>query len=227
MMKTRKPKLVTDGPAFDATGLIHRVKVPAGPGPHPTIVMLHGRLGNEDVMWIFAQALPADWLVVAPRGLVEEEEGYSWHPRLPDEWPCLYDLDKAVTAVTHFIHALPKQYNADPHQIYLMGFSQGAATAYALAMKYPKLIQGVAGLVGFVPEACDAAIQIQALGKLPIFMAVGTEDPRIPYQRSQLCAQTLKEAGADLTYKEYATGHKLNAQGMKDLEQWWTQLSNM
>lgn len=227
MKGTRKPQLVTDGPALDATGLVHRVSVPANDKPYATAVMLHGRFGSEDDMWIFAKTVPAHWLILAPRGLNEESAGYSWHPRLPDEWPCLYELDKAVTAVTHFIHALPKAYNADPQQIYLMGFSQGAATAYALAMKYPKLIRGVAGLVGFVPDACDAAVQIQTLEELPIFMAVGKEDPLIPYPRAQLCAQTLQEAGAHLTYKEYATGHKLNAQGMRDLQQWWTQLDTM
>ncbi len=227
MSTSRKPQLVADGTLHKATGLIHRVRVPAKAGPHKTVVMLHGRFGSEDDMWIFARALPSHWLVLAPRGLHEEADGYSWHPRLPDQWPCLYELEKAVTAVTHFIHALPKAYNANPQQIYLMGFSQGAATAYALVMKYPKLIQGVAGLVGFVPEACDAAVQIQALENLPVFMAVGKDDPLIPYQRSQLCAQTLREAGADLTYNEYATGHKLNAQGMKDLQQWWANFDTM
>ncbi|MCA9935891.1 MAG: dienelactone hydrolase family protein [Ardenticatenaceae bacterium] len=205
----------------DMTGLIHRVRIPDTVGPHPTVVMLHGRFGNEDVMWVFEKVLPPDWLLVAPRGLREDGDGYSWHPRLPDEWPCLYDFDAAVTAVTHFIHTLPKEYNADPRQIYLMGFSQGAAMAYALAMKYPKLVQGVAGLVGFVPEACDAAVQMQALDGLPVFMAVGTEDPLIPYEQSQRCAQTLQKTGADLTYRIYHTGHKLNAQGFQDLQKWW------
>lgn len=172
-------------------------------------------------MWLFAKTVPADWLVIAPRGIHAEESGYSWHPRLPDEWPCLYELDSAVTAVTHFLHALPQLYNANPQQIYLMGFSQGAATAYSLAMKFPRLIRGIAGLVGFVPEACDAAVQVQSLDGLPIFMAVGLHDPLIPYARAQPCAQTLRAAGADLTYHEYATGHKLNAQGIKDLQKWW------
>jgi len=214
-MKT--PQLVQ----ANVTGLTHRVRIPDTVGPHPTVVMLHGRFGNEDVMWVFADTLPSHWLLISPRGLREDGDGYSWHPRLPDEWPCLYDFDEAVTAVTHFIHTLPKEYNADPRQIYLMGFSQGAATAYALAMKYPKLVRGVAGLVGFVPEACDAAVQMQALNELPVFTAVGKEDPLIPYERSQRCAQILRKSGADLTYREYETGHKLNAQGIKDLREWW------
>lgn len=221
-MKTgSKPQLVTEGPAFGATGLVHRVLQPSTAEPRAAVVMLHGRFGNEDVMWLFAQTVPADWLILAPRGLHEDGEGYSWHPRLPDEWPCLDEMERAVTAVTHFIHALPRQYNADPRRIYLMGFSQGAALAYALALKYPRLIQGIAGLVGFVPEACDMAVQTQPLNNLPIFVAVGTKDPLIPYQRAKQCAQTLRQAGANLTYSEYATGHKLNAQGMRDLQVWW------
>lgn len=218
----KKPVLMLDGPEIKATGLVHRVREPQGSAPHVTVVLLHGRSGNEDVMWVFAQMLPADWLLVAPRGLREDPDGgYAWHPRTPDEWPCLYEFEEAVTAVTKFIHALPHQYNADPHHIYLMGFSQGAATAYALAMKYPKLVRGIAGLVGFAPEACDAATQIQALDTLPVFMAVGKADPLIPYVRSQACARTLRSAGANLTYHEYDTGHKLNAQGMRDLQAWW------
>ena len=187
--------------------------------------MLHGRSGDEDAMWVFAQTIPSDWLVIAPRGLKPDPDGgYAWHPRTPDEWPCLYEFGEAVTAVTHFIHALPKQYNADPQRIYLMGFSQGAATAYALAMTYPKLVQGIAGIVGFVPEACDAAVEMRALHDLPIFMAVGQRDPLIPYGRAGTCAQTLRTAGADLTYHEYDTGHKLNIQGIRNLKQWWLAL---
>lgn len=221
-MKTHvKPKLVSDGPAFGTTGLVHRVQQPDMAGPCAAVVMLHGRFGNEDVMWLFAQTVPTDWLMLAPRGLHEDGEGYSWHPRLPDEWPCLYELDHAVTAVTHFIHALPRQYNADPRRIYLMGFSQGAAVAYALALKYPRLVRGIAGLVGFVPEACDTAVQLQSLDNLPIFVAVGRKDPLIPYQRAQRGAQTLRQAGANLAYHEYDTGHKLSARGMKDLQAWW------
>lgn len=221
-----KPTLKHDGPEVNVAGLIHRVREPETTGPHPTVVMLHGRSGTEDVMWVFANALPPNWLAVAPRGLKPDPDGgFAWHPRTPDEWPCLYEFEPAVQAVTRFIHALPQLYDADPRHTYLMGFSQGAATAYALAMTYPKLIRGVAGLVGFAPEACDAAVQIQALDELPIFMAVGLQDPLIPLARAQTCAATLAAAGAALTYREYDTAHRLNAAAMRDLEAWWRVVS--
>jgi phospholipase/carboxylesterase len=220
----KEPRLVDSGSAREQSGLIHRVRRPEVSGPHPTAVMLHGRAGNEDVMWIFAKTIPADWLIVAPRAIESDPEGgYSWRLRQPDEWPTLVQFDEAVTAVTRFIHALPDLYGADPAHIYLMGFSQGAATAYAVAMRHPGLVQGIAGLVGFIPTRCDSALEESPLVDLPIFMAVGKRDPLIPPERAAGCAQTLVMAGSNLEYHEYDTGHKLNATGMADLTAWWSE----
>jgi phospholipase/carboxylesterase len=184
--------------------------------------MLHGRSGDEDVMWIFARALPKDWLIVAPRGIRRDPAGgFDWRPRGIDEWPTLDQFDEAVTAVAGFIRTLPHLYNADPNHIYLMGFSQGAATAYATAIRHPGLVNGIAGLVGFIPTRCDSALENSPLVDLPIFMAVGKRDPLIPTERAAGCAQTLHMAGTNLEYHEYDTGHKLNAAGMLDLKSWW------
>jgi phospholipase/carboxylesterase len=178
-------------------------------------------------MWVFAHTLPADWLVVAPRGIkADAEGGFAWHPRQRDEWPALLMFDEAVGVVSRFVQALPHIYDADPEQVYLMGFSQGAATAYATAMGHPGLVQGIAGLVGFVPVQCDAAVETAVLKGLSIFMAVGIEDPYIPHARTQKCARTLMDAGADLSYHEYETGHRLNAQAVRDLKAWWTERAN-
>jgi phospholipase/carboxylesterase len=215
-------KLVNSASIIQEVGLIHRVYQPTSEGPHPTVVMLHGRAGTEDVMWVFAHTVPENWLLVAPRGIrLDPDGGYDWRPRGKDEWPPLSAFDEAATAVTRFIRALPELYNADPEQIYLMGFSQGAATAYATAIRHPGLVQGIAGLVGFIPGECGKMEETAVLRDLPIFMAVGKQDPTIPYEQSLRCAQTLRKAGAALTYNEYDTGHKLNAQGVRDLKTWW------
>jgi phospholipase/carboxylesterase len=183
--------------------------------------MLHGRSGSEDAMWIFSKVIPDGWIVVAPRGIKPDPGGgYAWHPRKRDEWPPLSMFDAAVASLTHFIRALPELYNADPGQLYLMGFSQGAAVAYAVAMGYPGLVKGIVGLVGFVPVNSYAAEETTAMKDLPIFMAVGVDDPYIPLDRTQSCAETLRKSGALLAYHEYQTGHRLNAKGMRDLEGW-------
>jgi len=223
-MKREGPHLIDSGPALETTGLVHRVLKPAAPGPYPTVVMLHGRSGGEDAMWVFARTLPASWLVVSPRGIKPDPSGgFAWHPRQRDEWPPLAMFEDAVDAISGFIRGLPSTHDADPEQIYLMGFSQGAAAAYATAMGHLGLVRGIAGLVGFVPIQCDAAVETAVLRGLPIFMAVGIEDPYIPHSRAQNCAQTLLDTGADLAYHEYETGHRLNAQGVRDLKAWWAE----
>jgi predicted esterase len=63
------------------------------------------------------------------------------------------------------------------------------------------------------------------LAGLPVFMAVGTEDLRVPIEESQRSADLLRRAGAVLTYEEYPTGHKISTEGMKDLQSWWGELA--
>ena len=219
-MPDEKPILVEDETAV----LPHRVLKPDAPGPHPTVVMIHGYLGSEDVMWIFSQTLPQDWLVVAPRAIVDEGDGrYSWHPRQQDEWPTLDAFDTAVDKLEQFIDELPELYDADPDQIYLMGFSQGAATAFALTIRTPDKVQGIASLVGFMPRQIDEAIETSRLADLPVFMAVGTEDERIPLEIARECGKAVRAAGAYLEYREYETGHKLNGAGMRKLKSWWAE----
>lgn len=219
-MRETKPVFVGD----DTAVLPHRVLQPTTSGPHPIVVMIHGHLGNEEVMWIFAQTLPDNWLVVAPRAIVADGDGrFSWHPRQHDEWPTLSEFDTAVDALLNFIDSLTNAYDADPNQIYLMGFSQGAAAAFATAIREPERVKGIASLVGFMPLGVDEAIEMRRLADVPVFMAVGTEDERIPLNVARECGKAVRAAGAYLEYREYDTGHKLNGEGMRKLKGWWTE----
>jgi phospholipase/carboxylesterase len=177
-------------------------------------------------MWIFRNVTPVHWLKIAPRAIVDEGDGrYSWIHQPYGSWPELPAFDDAVDAVTHFLHALPRVYNADPDQLYLIGFSQGAAVSYATALAHPGIVRAIAGLVGFIPSACGDHSELTALAELPIFMAAGREDEVIPLERTLGCAETLREANVNLSYHEYDTGHKLNRQGFNDLAAWFKTVS--
>lgn len=214
------PTLVQTGPEWYEAGLTYRYQMPDGPGPYPTVVMLHGRQGNEDVMWVFRKVIPRPWLVVAPRALFADKGAFSWQIlEREDKWPELAEYDPAVTALERFIGVLPQLYNADPDRTYLMGFSQGAAVSFATVLRRPRLARGVAGIVGFVPtpeEAIDGR-----LADLPVFMAVGAEDHVVPHAIAMTSADLLRRSGADLEVHEYHTGHKLTAEGMDDLRRWF------
>lgn len=220
----QKPQLIENSSVVTASGLVYRVRLPQGAGPHPTVVMLHGRSGNEDVMWVFARALPAHWLLIAPRAAQPDPRGgYSWDVRIPEDWSSYQSMLAPANAIQRLINALPAAYNADLEQVFLMGFSQGSSVALTTAIDFPGLVQGLALLVGFMPDESEAHLQTRAnpLKDMPIFMALGRDDHLIPANRSYQCANHLIRAGAHLDFRAYDTGHKLNAQGMRDLKKWW------
>lgn len=169
--------------------------------------------------------MPDDWLIVSPRAIefepetAEHETGYSWIEMPETGWPEFDAFDGAVQALADFIIALPDVYNSDPENIVILGFSQGAATALATAIEHPSICKGIAALVGFVPDL-PKHIEGKPLANLPIFMAVGERDERIPLEISQQSLKTLQLAGADPEWNLYQTGHKLNGQGMRDLAAW-------
>lgn len=218
-MSTRQR--IEAGPELAATGLVHELELPATPGPYPTAVMLHGRFGNETVMWVFRRTIPRHWLVVSPRALLADPEGgHSWRIQPYGAWPPLDAFDPAAEALDRFLSALPALYNADPDRTVLMGFSQGAAAAFALAVRRPGLAQGIAGLMGFAPPAEPAEIAGMMAG-LPVFLAGGTRDPLVPAAQSQRTLEWLRLAGAEVEYHAYETGHKMTAEGLRDLQAWW------
>ncbi|MCL4267575.1 MAG: dienelactone hydrolase family protein [Anaerolineae bacterium] len=225
----KSPQLIDNDSVLAAAGLVHRVWQPETPGPHPVVVMLHGHLGNEDVMWVFAQTVPSPCVMVAPRAIVpaaddhQTGKSFTWLPRVENEWPIWAQFNEAVTAVTTFIHALPSLYQVDLNQVYLMGFSQGAAVAFATALHAPGWIKGIASLVGFVPLQVEKAIDRAALRDVPVFMAAGTQDERVPLPVSQSSAAAVQAMGAFLEYREYDTGHKLDTAGMRKLKNWWAE----
>lgn len=208
--------------------LSYRVALPEDAGDaasstaiKPTVVMVHGRSGNEDVMWVFARSLPPNWLRVAPRALYEDPRGgYSWHVRLNSKWTTLAEFEPALDAFEAFIRRLPDEYGADLDNLHLMGFSQGAALSLGLAMRGEIRPKSITALVGFMPDACSPN-DLAHLRDLPIHFAVGREDDTIPLDVSHSAAQLLVAANSRLNYRTYATGHKLNAQGMRDLKAWW------
>jgi predicted esterase len=81
----------------------------------------------------------------------------------------------------------------------------------------------LAALVGFLPLEHEALVAERPLTERPILMAVGIEDERIPLDLARRSAKAIRQAGADLTYNEYDTGHRINRQGMRDLSIWWNE----
>lgn len=197
---------------------VARARQPEGSGPFPVYLLLHGLTGDEDVMWVFASRLPANVLMIAPRGLHSSiSGGYSWLPESGRKWPLISDFRPAVEALLELLN--PNFFpTADFSNLRLVGFSQGAALSYVFGLLHPQKVRALAGLSGFLPEDAPDYIAGQPLRGKRIFVAHGTQDDTVPVQRARWAVQTLQQAGAQVNYCEDDVGHKLSASCFNGLE---------
>jgi len=195
-----------------------RQRVPAGEGPFPTIMMLHGWTGDENVMWIYATRMPKNALLLAPRGLYTTPlGGYGWHPYKAKVWPVMEDFRASNDALLELlnINNFPL---VDFSRLHFVGFSQGAAMSYAFALENGDRLSSVVGLSGFLPIGAEAAITNDSLHRKPIFIAHGSQDFLVPVYRARETVNLFQKAGADVTYCEDDVGHKLSANCFRGME---------
>ncbi|MCB0211025.1 MAG: alpha/beta fold hydrolase [Anaerolineae bacterium] len=216
-----------DHPIYDETGLIHFAHIPMQAtlsNPAPVVVMVHGKYGDESVMWIFKQAIPDNVAIISPRApLAHSDDGFVWFKSLDGTLKTTPEsLAKALNQFEQFIDALRFLYPINPDRLLLMGFSQGAAMSNAFALNYPQRILGVASLAGGLVQPVDL-MPSPDLDDLPVFIAHGTEDDTIPVSMAQNMRDHYQKLGAAITYGEYRTGHKMTMQAIKDLKHWVAQ----
>ena len=193
-------------------GITYRLR--AG-GAEPLIVLLHGWGGDERVMWVLESALPPEAWVVSLRGLYEVPEGgYAWQPP-PEKTSALESFQPAVERVGRFLSHLAQAHPVPREATLLVGFSQGAALAFALATAGDVRPLGVASLAGLLPRG-----DLSGLAGLPVFWAHGNRDDIVPVQRARADLERLRALGAQLTYCEDDVGHKVGVACMRALRRW-------
>jgi phospholipase/carboxylesterase len=200
-------------------------RTPDSPGLHPLILLLHGWTGDENAMWIFANRLPKNTVLVSPRGLYPTAlGGYGWQRTLDRTWPDVDDFRPAMEAIWELL--TPRNFPlVELAQIHIVGFSQGAALGYSLALAYPHRVGAIAGLSGFAPGGVDSLVSSRPLAGKACFMAHGTQDKLVPVARARQARQTLMDAGAQVTYCEDYVGHKLSASCFRSLEKFFARTS--
>jgi phospholipase/carboxylesterase len=114
-----------------------RERIPVGDGPHPILLLLHGWTGNENSMWLFTSRLSHNFMILSPRGIFPTPlGGFGWHIHGRRSWPSVVDFKPAVEGLLALI-STQNFTSADLSEIHMIGFSQGAALMYAIALEFP------------------------------------------------------------------------------------------
>jgi len=155
-----------------ADGPRHALVVPAGAGPRPTVIVLHGALGTGDGTARssgFAEAAARrGFNAVFPDGLRRQ-----WHDGRTGGAPGPDDIG--------FLKALVARLIADqvalPGRIYLAGISNGGIMSFTMACKAGDLFAGIGTVIASMP----AGIEPCSLPPVPLVMINSVADPMVPF----------------------------------------------
>ena len=193
---------------------------------NPLLLLLHGYGSNEEDLFSFASELPEEYCVISARAPYDMMYGsYAWYAiNFDAEENKFSDLNQARTSrdlIANFIDELLVAYPIDAQHVTLIGFSQGTILSYAVALSYPKKVQRVVAISGYLNTEIAAENYAQNDFKnLKIFASHGTVDQVIPLDWARKAKPTLDGLGIETTYKEYPIGHGVSPQNFYDFKSW-------
>jgi phospholipase/carboxylesterase len=207
--------------------LVHTIYEPPGPGPHPTLLTLHGWGANAlDLISLAPYICSGRFLVMCPEGPLQvpiggSAVGYGWFPLSMGGSLDVRSVVKACAVVRTFLHETFQRYPIDSKKLAVVGFSQGGVMAYSLGLGEPERFSAVAALSSWLPRDLLSILpDVPATEQLPVLIQHGKKDELVDVGRARQLVETLRDLRVPVTYSEYDMGHELNAQSLTDLSAW-------
>ena len=129
--------------------------------------------------------------------------------------------EQGVLESARLVHVLIERENqreVPTERIVLAGFSQGAAMALHVGLRYPERLAGIVALSTYLVR--DESLEderSEANRAVPIFQAHGSMDPMVPPEAGQLAYDRLKSLDYSVVFKAYRMGHEVNQQEIVDV----------
>jgi phospholipase/carboxylesterase len=196
------------------------------------LLLLHGIGSHEQDLFGLVPYLDPRFHVLSLRAPMTLFPGsYAWFelnidgrgPRIRPE-----QAEQSRQMLVSFIEDAPAVYQANPEQLYLMGFSQGAMMSLAVMLTRPELLAGAVAMSGrTMPELFDPATALgghlapeESLDNFPLLVMHGRQDPVLPIQFGRDTQERFSTLPVDLTYKEYDMAHSISEESLGDLIEW-------
>lgn len=161
-----------------------------GDAPWPLVVALHGAMGSgADFLWTWLrEARSRRFLLLAPTS-----RDTTWSMHGPDlDGPSLQGMVRFVG----------ERWNVDPGRVLLAGLSDGGTFALLAGLGEGSPFTALACISGVLhPANLSNGNLARARGRR-IYVAHGALDWLFPPALARLAAETLREAGADVTHHE-------------------------
>jgi len=209
-----------------SASLIHVVQPPRADddGPHPALILLHGRGTDERDLFGLAPFVDPRRFVIGARAPFPFQYGggYAWYDVIKVGLPEPQMFAKSHQRLMTFVDEVVAGYPIDPERVFLLGFSMGTVMAHSIALTQPAKIAGVVAHSGYLPpwKELDLNFKLDDLDGRGWFVAHGLHDPIIPIQFGRETRDLLAGTAAELTYNEYPIAHQVSESSLADVSAW-------
>jgi phospholipase/carboxylesterase len=207
--------------------LMHTAQVPAGDGPFPTVILLHGWGASAHDLFGLAPYLHGGRAVVlCPQGPLSLQiapgmVGHGWFRLTEGSPPDLVEVAAATHTIEEFIDEAMNRYPIDPRHVVLGGFSQGGFMAYQIALRAPERFAGLMALSSWLPKELAGTIEKKpAYERLAALVVHGLDDPMIAVDRGRESRDALLKLGIPTVYREYSMGHEIAPEALREIISW-------
>jgi polyhydroxybutyrate depolymerase len=183
----------------------YQIDAPAGNGPMPLILLLHGYGASGDLQDIYFNFLQLSddkhVLVAHPDGLIDSRGSRFWNA---DDACCNFDGRNVddVAYLNAVVDDVEAHYNVDEKQVYAVGHSNGAFMAHRLACDSTPRFAAIVALAGDVwkdPSRCKPT------GEIAVLQVHGDADTEVPYGGNAMIPSALQSV-ATWAMKNGCTG---------------------
>jgi phospholipase/carboxylesterase len=201
----------------------HRLDISDKENQNDLFILLHGWLGNEKSMSIFASVIPTNSTIIYPRGITKVgEDQYGWVD-INKSSSDFFDYAESSKVLFKSINELLKSFELDnpKKKINLIGFSQGAAMCAVLSLLFPKSFNKIAILAGFLPKNQPEKLS-DNLAPIEYYIAHGKDDQLVSFDKSIELRDFLLRRQAKVQFCEEDIGHKVGKNCLKNLKNFFS-----
>jgi predicted esterase len=196
-------------------------------GECPLVIALHGRDQDEGQMtalWDQQFFYDPNFILLSIRAPFRAKNGYAWmseNASNPTSDPYAVVRASAKVSAERILQTLDdfsEQYGVDDVEIYLMGFAQGAQTAFYTAFKHPDVFAGIASEGGNVDSILNPPKTLGKAGYLDIYMSVGREENPDFLDAVEQTADRFARLGSEIDFYVHDGGHVITWQSCRRMQ---------
>jgi phospholipase/carboxylesterase len=201
-------------------------KASRGTTPHPAIFLLHGYGSNAEDLFSFADYLGDHHTVISLEAPLSTPFGgkawYSIHfDASQDKWSDLDEAKNSIGNITQQLEYFIEEYDLNPKDLSLMGFSQGAILSWSLLLDYPDKFRRAIGMSGYINTQLLEK-PLKEYYNILAYSSHGKHDPTVPYLWAESSINELKVNNPTVTFNTYPDGHNVSQENFSDIIEWLT-----